>query len=111
MSLSKRSKFDLPLGKMDLLNDTKGIENLLKSEGITTYEPGVVELLLNEGYSLIKDELLNRKNRTELAKACGNIYPSAAAAAMDTGTLPQEWLPKSDNEVVDLTLDSVSDQN
>ncbi|XP_034130813.1 uncharacterized protein LOC117585445 [Drosophila guanche] len=110
MSLSKPSQFDLPLDKLNLLNDTKGIENLLKSMGITTYEPGVVKLLLNEGYSLIKEELLNRKNRTELAKACGNIYPSAAAAAMDTG-MPQEWLPKSENEVVVFTLDSVSDKN
>ncbi|BFF91735.1 uncharacterized protein DMAD_09953 [Drosophila madeirensis] len=96
---------------MDLLTDTKGIENLLKSEGITTYDPGVVEVLLNEGYSLIKEELLNRKNHSEFVKACGNIYPTAAAAATDAGTLPQERLPKRDNEVVDLTLDSVSDEN
>ncbi|XP_022210884.2 uncharacterized protein LOC111066503 [Drosophila obscura] len=66
--------------KMDVPNDTKGIENLLKSEGITDYDPGLVKVLLNKGYSLIKEELLQRKKRADIAKAVGNIDQSSASA-------------------------------
>ncbi|XP_022214561.1 uncharacterized protein LOC111068996 [Drosophila obscura] len=77
---------DHPMDKVDVAKDTKGIENLLLSQGFADCEPGVVNKLLMQGYAMFKDNLLRDMARAELAKAVGNT----TVESMDTESETQE---------------------